>query len=150
HIWLRCAQEFDRSVIYIVSDCAEKSRIRREIGVAADVIYCQARHLRLRSARCIELGNLSDGRHLAQQTNHIEAPFLEVLSTPGQLSRPRQLPLNFLNKLAYSQCRSFSLLALNAHEQSLLLFIVEPNFQESIGDQCRTNNRNEQRDILPK
>ena len=150
HVWFGRANEFDGSVICFVGDGADKSRVRRVILMAAERIRGKPRHVSLRLALRIKLRNLRDGRHLAQQTDHVEAPFLKVFRTPWQLCRPRQLTMNFLDELTYSQCRGFRLLALDTNEQSFLLINIEPDFKDSVCDQRRTYHRNEQRNIFPK
>ena len=69
----------------------------------------------------IELRQLGDRRHLAQETQRVEAALLQRARRPGQLHGPAELALDLLDELADLRRRGLGLLALDADQRRLVL-----------------------------
>ena len=95
-----------------------------------------------------ELRQLGDGRHLAQETQRVEAALLERARRPGQLHGPAELALDLLDELADLCRRGLGLLALDADQRRLVLLVGEPDLEQPVGEQCEANDGDEQPDIF--
>ena len=125
-------------------------RIFRIIGLAPDNVHGEPRHAQLLVARGVELGELGDGRHLAQEPQPIEAPLLQRAGRPRQLCGPADLGLDLADELADFGRRSFRLFALNADQRGFVLLIGEPDRERAVGDKRDEHNREQQRDVFEK
>ena len=100
-------------------------RVIGQIGAAGDHVHGQPRHPQPLLAGGIELRQLGDGRHLAQQPQSIEAALLDRARRPRQLRGPAELAFDLLDELADLGGGGFRLLALDADQRNLVLSIVE-------------------------
>ena len=97
-----------------------------------------------------ELRQLGDGRHLAQETQRVEAALLQRACRPGQLHGPAELALDLLDELADLRRRGLGLLALDADQRGLVLLVGEPDLEHAVGEQGDADNGDEQADIFAK
>ena len=123
-------------------------RIFRIIGLAAHNVHGETRHAQLLVAGGVELGELGDGRHLAQEPQSIEAPLLQRAGRPRQLCGPADLGFDLADELADLGRRGFSLFALNADQRGFVFLIGEPDRERAVGDKRDQNDREQQRDVL--
>ena len=96
----------------------------------------------------VELGELGDRRHLAQQPQRVEAALLERARGPRQLRGPADLALDVLDELADLGGGGLGLLALDAGQRLLVLLIGEPDFEQAVGQQRHADHGDEQRDVF--
>ena len=61
---------------------------------------------------------------------------------------PADLAFDFADELADLAGGGFGLLALNAHQRSLLLLIGEINVEHAVGDEREADDADEQRDVF--
>src|SRR5215813_4577458 len=93
-------------------DRLDKLRMLGKIRLTADDVGSYARHQRLLTTRRVELGDLGNGRHLAQQPHRVEAPLVDRARAPRQLSHPTHLPFDLLDELSDLAGSGTGLLAL--------------------------------------
>ena len=148
HVRLGFAAEIDRSVIDLARCRFRELGIIGKIGAAADHVHGQARHPQPLLAGRVELRQLGNGGHLAQQPQRIEAALLDRARRPRQLRRPAELALDLLDELADLGGGGFRLLALDADERRFVLLIVEEHVENAIGQQSDADHRDEQRDVF--
>ena len=148
HVGLRLAAEIDRPVIDLACHRLRELRIVGEIGAAADHVHGQPRDPQPLLAAGVELRQLGNGGHLAQQPQCIEAALLDGARRPRQLRRPAELALDLLDELADLGGGGFRLFALDADERCLVLLIVEVDVEDAVREQRDADDRNEQRDVF--
>jgi hypothetical protein len=148
HVGLGVAAEVHRAVVDLVRLGLDKGRLGGMIGAAADDVDRRARHLDLLSAGRIELGELGDGRHLAQQAQRVDTPLVQRAGGPWQLRGPAELCLDLLDELADLGGGRLGLLALDADLRGLVLLIEEPDLERAVGEQGDAHDGDEQRDVL--
>ncbi len=148
HVGLGLAAEIDRPVIDLVGDGLGEFRILGEVEAAVDHVHRQPRDPQALVAGRIDLGQLGDGRHLAQQAQRVESPVIERSRRPRQLRGPAELALDLLDELADLGGGRLGLLALNADQRGLVLAIIEENLENPVGSQRNGDHRDEQRDIF--
>ena len=148
HVGLGFAAEIDRAVIDLLGHRLGELRLLGEIGLARDHVHGEPRHLELLAAGGVELRQLGDRRHLAQQPQAVEAPLLERARRPWQLRRPADLALDLLDELPDLGRRGFRLLALDADQRGLVLAVGEIDLEQAVGEQRHAHHGQEQRDIF--
>jgi hypothetical protein len=119
-----------------------------EVGAAGNHVHRQPRHAQPLFAGGVELGELGDGGHLAQQPQRVEAALLDRTGRPRQLRGPAELALDLLDELADLGGGGFRLFALDADERRLVLLIIEEDVENAVGYQRNTDDRDEQRDVF--
>ncbi len=77
HIRLQLVDEVDRAVIDFVDHRPYEWRLFRMVGMAANDIRRFPRNAELLVSGSIELDDLVERRHLTQQANRIELPFIQ-------------------------------------------------------------------------
>ena len=116
HVGLGLPAKIDGSVVDLVRNGFCELRVLREVGLACDHVHGQARDPQLLAAGGIELRELGDGRHLAQEPQSVETPLIDGAGGPGQLRGPSHLALDLLDELAdLGRCR-LGLFALDADQ----------------------------------
>ena len=150
HVRLRLAAKIDRAVIDLVRDRFGEFRLLGEVGLARDHVHRQARDPQLLATGRIELRELGDRGHLAQQPQPVKTPLIDGAGRPGQLRGPPDLALDLLDELTDLGCRRLRLLALDADEGSLVLLIGKPDFGQSVGEQGNADDGEKQADIFAK
>ena len=148
HVGLGLAAEVDRAVIDLLRHRLGEFRVLRQVEPAADHVHGEPRHPELLLAGRIELRQLGDGRHLAQQPQRVEAALLERARRPGQLRGPAELALDLLDELADLRGRGLGLLALDADQRRLVLLVGEPDLEQPVGEQRDADDGDEQADIF--
>ena len=143
HVGLGFTAEVDRPVIDLPGHRLGEFRVLRQVEPAADDVHGEPRDAKLLLAARIELRQLGDGRHLAQETQGVEAALLERARRPGQLHGPAELALDLLDELADLRGRGFGLLALDADQRRLVLLVGEPDLECTIGKQGHADDRDE-------
>ena len=123
HVGLGLAPEVDRAVIDLPRHRLGEFRVFRQVEPAADHVHGEPRHPELLLAGRIELRQLGDRGHLAQETQRVEAALLERARRPGQLHGPAELALDLLDELADLRRRGLGLLALDADQRRLVLLV---------------------------
>ncbi len=148
HVGFRLAPEVYRPVIDLVGDGLGEFRVFRVIDLAADNVHRESRHTQLLVAGGIELRQLGDSRHLAQEPNSVKAALIERAGGPGQLRGPPDLRLDLPNELAdLGGCR-FGLFALDADQRRFVLLIREVDLENAVGDEGDEDHRKYERDVL--
>src|SRR4029077_13676812 len=99
-------------------------------------------------ARGVELSQLGNGGHPAQQPQGIEAALLDGARRPRQVCGPAELALDLLDELADLGGGSFRLFALDADQRRLVLLIIEQDVENAVGHQRYTDHRDEQCDVF--
>ena len=150
HIRLRLVDEINRPIVNFIDHRLNERRLLRMIGMTCDDIRRFARHAVLFSSHRIELHELGQCRHLAQQANRIKLPFIQCAVAQGQLGFPYQSGRDVVEELADLVRRGFCLLALNANQKILLLVVREPDIGHAIDRQSETNDGDEHDDIFSK
>ena len=150
HVGLGLAAEIDRAVVDFLCHRFGELRVLGEIGADADRVHGEPRHPQLLLAAGVELGELGDRRHLAQQAQRVEAALLQRARGPRQLRGPADLALDVLDELADLGGRGLGLLALDAGQRLLVLLIREPDFEQAVGQERDADHGDEQRDIFPE
>ena len=148
HVGLGLAPEVDRAVIDLLRHRLGEFRVLRQVEPAADDVHGEPRHPKLLLAGRIELRQLGDGRHLAQEPQGVEAALLERARRPGQLHGPAELALDLLDELADLRGRGLGLLALDADQRRLVLLVGEPDLEQPVGEQRDADDGDEQADIF--
>ena len=148
HVRLGFAAEIDRAVIDLARHRFRELRILGEVGAARDHVHGQPRHPQPLFAGGVELSELGDGGHLAQQPQGVEAALLDRARRPRQLRGPAELALDLLDELADLGGGGFRLLALDADQRRLVLLIIEEDVENAVGHQRDTDDRDEQRDVF--
>jgi hypothetical protein len=98
--------------------------------------------------RRVELRQLGDGRHLAQEPHAVKTTVLELAGRPGQLRGPADLCLDLPDELADLGSRRLGLFALNADQRRFVFLIGEPDLERAVGDQGDQHDRKEQNNIF--
>ena len=150
HVRLRFAAEIDRAVIHLVRHRLSEGRVLGHVVAAADHLHGEPRHFQLLVSARVDLGELGDGRHLAQQPQRVEAALLQRAGRPGQLRGPADLALDLADELSDLAGGGLRLLALDAHQRGLLLLIGEIDVERAVGDQRQAHHGDEQKDIFNK
>ena len=119
-----------------------------EVAAAADHVHGEPRHPQPLFAGGVELRQLGNGGHLAQQPQGIEAALLDRARRPRQLRGPAELALDLLDELADLGGGGFRLLALDADQRGLVLLIIEQDVENAVRQQRDSDHRDEQRDIF--
>src|SRR5262249_62377167 len=120
----------------------------RVILAAPDDVHRQARHPELLLAGIVELDQLGDRRHLAQQPEIIEAALFDRTGRPLRRGRPAELALDLVDELLDPARRRPGLLLLNAKRRSLVFVIAEPEVQRGIDQQHEADQRDEESHIF--
>jgi hypothetical protein len=115
-----------------------------------DHVGCFPRHAELLSSPGVELRNLGQRRHLTQQADCVQRPFVPRACAPRQLGRPSQLAFDLFEELADLLRDEFRLPALDAKEKRLLLLVRNPNIGPAVDHQRQADNGYEHRDIFAK
>ena len=148
HVRLGFAAEIDRPVIDLARRRLGELGIVGEIGAAGDHVHGEPRHPQPLLAGGVELRQLGNGRHLAQQPQRIEAALLDRARRPRQLRGPAELALDLLDELADLGGGGFRLLALDADQRRLVLLIVEVDVENAVRQQRDRHHGHEQRDVF--
>ena len=148
HIRLGFAAEIDRPVIHLVRHRFREPGILGEVDVAADHVHGQPRDPQALFAAGIELRQLGNGGHLAQQPQGIEPALLDRSRRPRELCRPTELALDLFDELADFRRGGLRLFALNTDERRFVLLIVEQHVEHAVTQQSDRDDRHEQRDIF--
>ena len=148
HVGLRLAAEIDRAVVDLVGHRLSEFRVLRKVGSASDHIHGEARDPQALLAGGVELGQLGDRRHLAQQTQRIEPPLVDRAGRPRQLGGPAELALDLLDELADLRRRRLGLLALDADKGDLVLVVIEVDVEGAARRQRQEHHGDEQGDVL--
>ncbi len=148
HIRLGFLAEIDRAEPDPVLSCFDKARRLGIILLAADDIYRQPRHLELLLAVVVELDQLGDRRHLAQQTHIIEATLFERSRCPLRRRRPTELTLDLVDEFLDAPRRRGGLLLLNAKQRRLVLFVAEPEIERAVEQQHEADQPDDQQHIF--
>jgi hypothetical protein len=133
HIRLGFAAEIDRAVIDLARHRFRELGIIGEVGAAGHHVHGQPRHSQPLFTGGIELRELGDGRHLAQQPQGIEAALFDRAGRPRQLRGPAELALDLLDELTDLGGGGLRLLALDADERGLVLLIIEQDVENAVG-----------------
>ena len=148
HVGLGFAAEIDRPVIDLLGHRLAEFRVLGEVGLARHHVHGEARHPQLLAAGGVELGQLGDRRHLAQQAQPVEAPRLDGARRPRQLRGPADLALDALDELVDFLGGGGGLPALDADQGVLVLPIGEHDLEHAVGDQRDADHGDEQRDVF--
>ena len=148
HVRLGFTAEIDRPVIDLARHRFRELRIVGKIGAAADHVHRQPRDPQPLLAAGVDLRQLGNGGHLAQQPQCIEAALLDGAGRPRQLRRPAELALDLLDELADLGGGGFRLFALDADERRLMFLVVEVDVENAVREQRDADDRHEQRDIF--
>jgi hypothetical protein len=106
HIGLGLAAEIDRPVVDLLCRRLGEFRIVGKVAAARHHVHGQARNPQPLLACCVDLGQLGDGGHLAQQPQGIEAALLDRARRPRQLRRPAELALDLPGRIDGGYCGS--------------------------------------------
>ena len=148
HVRFGFAAEIDRAEIDLVRHRLGEARVLGNIVAAADHLHGEPRHPQLLVAAGIDLGKLGDRRHLAQEPQRVEAPLLERAGRPRQLRGPADLAFDLADELADLAGGGFGLLALNAHQRTLLLLIGEIDVEGAVGGERQPDHADKQGDVF--
>ena len=148
HVGLGFAAEIDRAVIDLVRHRLGEARLLGHVVAAADHFHGEPRHLQLLVAARVDLGELGDRRHLAQQPQRVEAALLQRAGRPGQLRGPADLAFDFADELPDLAGRGLRLLALDADQRGLLFLIREVDVERAVGDEREADHGDEQHDVF--
>ena len=148
HVGLGLAAEIDRAVIDLLGHRLGEFRSLERSSLAADHVHGEPRYPQLLLAGGIELRQLGDRRHLAQEPQPVEPALVDRARRPWQLRGPADLALDLLDELADLGGGGLGLLALDADQRGLVLLIGEPDLEQAVGEQRDTHDREEQRDIF--
>ena len=135
HIRFRFLAEIDRAEPHLVGARLAEGRRLGQILAAADDIHRQARDLELFFAVMVELGNLGDRRHLAQQPHIVEAALVERRGRPLRMRRPADLALDLLDEFLDALRRRVGLFLLDANHRRLVFLIAEPEVEAAVDEQ---------------
>ena len=148
HVRFALAPEIDRAVIDLVRHRLREARIVRIIGAGADHIHLEPRDAKLLLAGRVELGQLGDRRHLAQQAQRVEAALVERRPRPWQLGGPADLVLDLGDELS-DLCRGGGgLFALDADQRRFVVLVGKPDREGAIGEQRDAHHGDEQRHVF--
>ena len=120
-----------------------EARILGDVVAAADHLHGEPRDAQLLVAGGVDLGKLGDRRHLFQKPQRVEAALLQRARGPRELRGPADLAFDFADELADLAGGGFGLLALNAHQRSLLFLIGEVNVEGGVGEERQPDHGDE-------
>ncbi len=150
HVRLGFAAEIDRPVIDLARHRFRELGIVGEVGAAGDHVHGQPRDSQPLFAGGVELGELSDGGHLTQQAQGVEAALFDRARRPRQLRGPAELALDLLDELTDLGRGGFRLLALDADERCFVFLVIEEDVENAVGQQGDADHRDEQRNVFGK
>ena len=150
HVGLGLAAEIDRAVVDLLRHGFGELGVLGIIGADADRVHGEPRHPQLLLAAGVELGELGDRRHLAQQAQRVEAALLQRARGPRQLRGPADLALDVLDELADLGGGGLGLLALDAGQRLLVLLVGKPDLEQAVGQERHADHGDEQRDVFPE
>ena len=148
HIGLRLLAEIDRPEPHSVRNGLGEPRIARVILPAADDVHRQTGDPELLMPAAIELRELGDGRHLAQEALGIKTALFKGSRIPRQLRGPADLIFDLANELADLAGSGRGLLVLQADEKSGLLLLGKPDLHQSAHQQGGRYHRPEKQRIF--
>ena len=134
HIRFGLAAKINRAVIDLVRHRLGEGRLLGNVVAAADYFHGKPRHPQLLMPGRVDLGELGNRRHLAQQAQRVETALLERAGRPRQLRGPADLAFDLADELPDLAGGGFRLLALDADQRSLLLFVGEKDVEYAVGD----------------
>ena len=148
HIRLGLAAEIDRTVIDLVRHGLGEFRLVRVVDAAADHVHGEPRDFELLVTGGVDLRQLGNGGHLAQQPQRIEPALIQRAVGPRQLRGPAELALDLGDEFLDLVGGGFRLLMLDIDQRRFLLLKGKPDFEGAIGDQRQHHHTDEQRHIF--
>ena len=114
-----------------------EARVLGEIRPAAHHVHGEAGDAELLLPRRVDVADLGDRRHLAEEAEVVSAPLLHGRrgSHDGRLGRPADLALDFLDELLDAGGSAERLFALERHERLLVLLVGEVDLERAAGDE---------------
>ena len=109
-----------------------EARLAGIIRLAADDVSRQPGDLELLFSRAVELDQLDDRRHLAQQAGIVAAAQPERTHRPFGVGRPADVALDLLDELRDPLPRRVGLLLLDDDERRPVFPITEPEVERSV------------------
>ena len=106
------------------------------------------RDLELLAALAVELHQLGDGRHLAQQADIVEAPLLDRQRRPLRLRHPAHLPLDLTHEGFDLLGCGLSLLVLDLNRGAAVLLVHEIEIEGGIDHQHAGHQADEEHDVF--
>ena len=143
-IGLAALAERDRPEIDLVGLGLDEGGIGRAVGVAADHIHAEARHVELLVAGAVELRQLGDGRHLAQQPDIVEAPLLGRQAVELGVGHPADLALDLAHEGLDLLRRRLGLLALHLDRGAAVVLVDEIEVERGVDHQHGGHQTDEQ------
>ena len=137
HVGLGLLAEIDRAEIDVLGECFGEARVARVVGAAADHVHGEARDLELLLALAVELDELGDRRHLAQEAHVVVAALLDRGQRPLREGRPADLLLDLGDELLDALGRGLGLLLLQVDQLLLLVLIGEPEIERAVDQRAR-------------
>ena len=120
----------------------------RAVLVGAGHVHRQARHRELLAAPGIDLRDIGDGRHHAQQLEELDAPLLQALGTELRQRGEGKLLLDLAHELLDARRRAGGLFALQARERFLVFLVGEVQSDAARDQQRAAHQRQDQQEIL--
>ncbi len=148
HVRLGLAAEVDRAVIDLLRHRFGELGGLRIVGLRGAEIHDEPRDAQLLLAGGVELGELGDRRHLAQQPQAVETPLLDRARRPRQLRGPADLVFDLLDEVGDLFRRAFRLLALDADQRVGVLAVGEHDLEQAVAEQRNADDREKETDIL--
>ena len=148
HIRFGFLAEINRAEPHSVLARFDKAGGLRIVFFAANDVYRQPRDFELLFAGIVELGQLGDGRHLAQQAHIIETALLEGARGPLRRRGPAELALDLVDELLDAARRRPGLLLLNAEQRHLVFVIGEPEIERAVDEQHEADQPDDQQHIF--
>jgi hypothetical protein len=147
-VGLAAFAEVDRPVIDLVGLGLDEGRVVRAVGVAADHVHAEPRDVQLLVAGAVELGQLGDRGHLAQQANIVEAALLGRQGIELGVGHPADLALDLLDERFDRLRRRHRLLALHVDRGLAVVAIDEVEVERGVDHADNGHQADEQGDVL--
>ncbi len=152
HVRLGLLPEVHRAVVGPPRLGLAKLRIARKIDLAAHDVHGQAGDPQLFLAGGVEIADLRDRQHLAEQPEKVEAPLVESGAGGDELGLggPADLVLDLLDERLDLGRRPDGLLALDADQRGLVLLVREVQLDDPAGEQGAAHQHHDGDNVLPE
>ena len=148
HVGLGLLAEIHRAEPGLAGARVLEGGLLRAVLVGAGDVHRQARHRQLLAALRIDLRDVGDGRHHAQQLEELDAPLLQALGAELRQRGEGELLLDLADELLDARRRAGGLLALQAGERLLVLLVGEVQADAARDQQRAADQREDQQEIL--
>jgi hypothetical protein len=147
-VGLAAFSEIDRPVIDLVGLGLDEGGVVRAVGVAADHVHAEPRDVQLLVAGAVELGQLGDRRHLAQQADIVEAALLGRQGVELGVGHPADLALDLLDERFDRLRGRDGLLALHVDRGLAVVAIDEVEVERGVDHADDGHQADEQGDVF--